>query len=288
MKSESGSENIPRRVCSACGYDVRRLPEPRCPECGVAFAVESPRWVLVIPAMRQIAGASCLGVLWIVLRMAFSPRKGLHCRDSGPSFKGNTTRFLQGIVLCHFGLFLVVGCLVYLIEAMAGVPPLPFGRLLVLETVNLAFTFLRIGAAYGCPAIIVALGAGKFSVRHVLPDEWLGLAVVLLVGSVTAESVGQGAMVLSIVRLQNVSLLTLLEQQLHLWHYPAVQRLLAVGILHISSSGYLVFGFFVSYVLHLTLRCSVAKSIGILVLVSALSVAIGETLSWARIACFAL
>lgn len=27
-------------VCVQCGYDIRCLPEPRCPECGTAFAKE--------------------------------------------------------------------------------------------------------------------------------------------------------------------------------------------------------------------------------------------------------
>jgi hypothetical protein len=34
-------------ICVRCGYDLRELPEPRCPECGTAFPPIPPKFVFV-------------------------------------------------------------------------------------------------------------------------------------------------------------------------------------------------------------------------------------------------
>lgn len=36
--------------CKACGYDLRSLPEHRCPECGRRFDPDNPRTFLTKPA----------------------------------------------------------------------------------------------------------------------------------------------------------------------------------------------------------------------------------------------
>jgi hypothetical protein len=33
------------RICIQCGYDLRGLPEPRCPECGTPFDFYKPPYV---------------------------------------------------------------------------------------------------------------------------------------------------------------------------------------------------------------------------------------------------
>jgi len=39
------------RYCRGCGYNVRQLPEPRCPECGRAFDPADPRTTLAKPKL---------------------------------------------------------------------------------------------------------------------------------------------------------------------------------------------------------------------------------------------
>ncbi|RMF85029.1 MAG: hypothetical protein D6744_02075 [Planctomycetota bacterium] len=38
-----------RRYCLGCGYDLRRLPSNRCPECGAVFDPEQPQTYAVTP-----------------------------------------------------------------------------------------------------------------------------------------------------------------------------------------------------------------------------------------------
>ena len=63
----------PQRVCDRCGYDLRELPEDRCPECGLPFdpgAAPTPR----IPWLRRKGAASPLAFWRTVAMATFSPR----------------------------------------------------------------------------------------------------------------------------------------------------------------------------------------------------------------------
>jgi hypothetical protein len=37
LESSESAADADRRPCASCGYDLRGLSEPRCPECGIAF-----------------------------------------------------------------------------------------------------------------------------------------------------------------------------------------------------------------------------------------------------------
>lgn len=70
----AGASDAPDRLCERCGYDLRELPEDRCPECGLPFdrrAAPTPR----IPWLRRrrTGGAQAF---WQTVAMAtFSPRQ---------------------------------------------------------------------------------------------------------------------------------------------------------------------------------------------------------------------
>lgn len=81
------------RRCEDCGFDLRGLTQPRCPECGAAF---DPN-VVADPELRPIAhlriwqNSALLGVVWIIVHLGaypiFSqklPTIGLFQRISGP------------------------------------------------------------------------------------------------------------------------------------------------------------------------------------------------------------
>jgi hypothetical protein len=69
-----GIADGPQRVCDRCGYDLRDLPEDRCPECGLPFdpgAAPTPR----IPWLRRRGTAGPLAFWRTVAMATFSPRR---------------------------------------------------------------------------------------------------------------------------------------------------------------------------------------------------------------------
>jgi hypothetical protein len=72
--SRLGFADSPQRVCERCGYDLRDLPEDRCPECGLPFdpgAAPAPR----IPWLRRKRTAGPLAFWQTVAMATFSPRR---------------------------------------------------------------------------------------------------------------------------------------------------------------------------------------------------------------------
>jgi len=50
-------------VCRECGYRLRGLDRPRCPECGGAFDPADPATFNTDPGVRTVAGRIVVGVL---------------------------------------------------------------------------------------------------------------------------------------------------------------------------------------------------------------------------------
>ena len=66
--------DAPDRLCERCGYDLRDLPQERCPECGLAFdarAAPTPR----IPWLRRRRVGAVVAFWQTVLMATFSPRR---------------------------------------------------------------------------------------------------------------------------------------------------------------------------------------------------------------------
>jgi hypothetical protein len=79
MTVESGG-----MYCRECGYDLRGLPEPRCPECGNTFDPRDPTTFLEDP--KRPSGAWLVVATYVaplglslLFWMTFRPKSGIPC-----------------------------------------------------------------------------------------------------------------------------------------------------------------------------------------------------------------
>jgi hypothetical protein len=239
--------------------------------------------------VRRMASASRLGAAWVVLRTAFLPRVGISSGDFDPSFGNRPGRFLGGLAICHLVWFVVSCCLTVSVEHALGLVRSHLGWWLRLQAVALVFECFRITAAYGCPALVAALLARRLGARRMLADEWFSLAVLLFVGSLSAECVGEILWLLHILGVQRTPLPVstvildfLLNHALPDWlrGHECVDRSIIWAVTHISEARYVVFASFVIYVLRKTLRSGFVASMTIWVTVSVSGLAIAQAMHW--------